>query len=118
MIEQSAHSKTWTALVTPFKTSGELDLEAFEALLGRQLDAGVYGLVVAGTTGEASVLSQNERSELVQLAVSRAQGKARVMVGVGTSCTTQTLSLAQDAYKYGADSVLVACLTTSPTCLV
>lgn len=96
----------FTALVTPFK-DGKVDIAAFEALVERQLAAGVAGLVTAGTTGEAATLSQPEIDDLVARTVRAAAGRAIVIAGAGTNDTRTTLEKVRHAEASGADGVLV-----------
>jgi 4-hydroxy-tetrahydrodipicolinate synthase len=96
----------FTALATPM--DGEaLDLDAFDRLVAAQLDGGIQGLVVAGTTGEAPTLSADERRTLLRAALHRARGKVPVVMGVGTNSTRTTLEQAQHAADDGADALLV-----------
>jgi len=95
-----------TALVTPM--DGEkLDLKAFEALVKWQLGSGIEGLVVAGTTGEAPVLTPEERRDLLGVALSIAKGKVPVVMGVGTNDTKKTVDQSVKAERDGADALLV-----------
>ncbi|MCA8940029.1 MAG: dihydrodipicolinate synthase family protein, partial [Planctomycetes bacterium] len=79
-------SGVWTALATPMQ-SGHPDREAWAKLVRYQLDNGVTGLVVCGTTGESATLTKDEK--LAQIADTKelAQGRGRVMVGTGSSST-------------------------------
>lgn len=92
-----------TALVTPFAEGGGLDLDAFGVLCARQLDAGVEGLVVCGTTGESPTVSFEETSELVRAAREVAAGRAQVTAGIGTNDTRTTVRNADRAAALGAD---------------
>ena len=73
------------AIVTPLTPDGQLDLAAWDRLLGFHLSEGSDGIVVGGTTGESPALSYEEIEKLTELAVSRCQGRIRVLVGVGTN---------------------------------
>ncbi|MBI5500803.1 MAG: 4-hydroxy-tetrahydrodipicolinate synthase [Deltaproteobacteria bacterium] len=96
----------FTALATPM--DGEaLDLGAFEKLVAWQLECGIHGVVVAGTTGEAPTLSADERRELLAAARRVAGGKAPVVMGVGSNSTRTTLEQSEAAAKGGADALLV-----------
>ena len=64
-----------TALATPFTVAGELDLDAWQRLLARQLDAGTQAVVVAGSTGEAAALYEAEFSALLRSAVEFVAGR-------------------------------------------
>ncbi|AEH50195.1 4-hydroxy-tetrahydrodipicolinate synthase [Pseudothermotoga thermarum] len=95
-----------TAIVTPFK-NGEVDYQAYEALVKWQLESGVKAIVVAGTTGEGSTLTEEERSQLTRLTKQLCEGKAKVIVGTGSNDTRKALHLSLLAQKDGADGVLV-----------
>ncbi|MFT4090895.1 MAG: 4-hydroxy-tetrahydrodipicolinate synthase [Asticcacaulis sp.] len=95
-----------TAIVTPFK-DGQVDYAAFKALVERQVQAGVHGIVPVGTTGETSTLSMDEHKEIVRLCVETAAGRVRVIAGAGSNSTAEALELAHYAKTVGADAVLV-----------
>jgi 4-hydroxy-tetrahydrodipicolinate synthase len=96
----------FTALVTPFR-DGTVDVAAFEALVERQVAAGVAGLVTAGTTGEAATLRQDEIDDLVARTVRIARGKVVVLAGVGTNDTHAPIEKTRHAEAAGADGLLV-----------
>ena len=94
----------WTALVTPFDHSGNLDSSAWKKLVRRQIDGGVAGVVAAGTTGESPTLTSEEKLTLCKLAT--AQG-SRVILGCGGSKTDDAVQFARKAQAAGADGLLV-----------
>jgi 4-hydroxy-tetrahydrodipicolinate synthase len=94
------------AIVTPFR-DGELDLEAYGALVEWHIESGTNGIVVAGTTGEAATLHPEERETLSRRAVEIAAGRCHVMVGTGTNCTRTSVEITRAATHWGVDSVLV-----------
>jgi len=96
----------FTALVTPFK-DGAVDLEAFDALVERQLDAGVAGLVPVGTTGEAATLSDAEAEMLIARTVKLAKGRALILAGTGANDTHKAVEKAKRAEAAGANALLV-----------
>lgn len=96
-----------TALATPFTATGELDLPAWQRLLQGQLDAGIHGVVVAGSTGEASALFEPEFETLLRTAVEQAGGKLPVLAGTGHSNTAKTIQACRRAAALGADAALV-----------
>ncbi len=96
-----------TALVTPFDEQGGLDLEAFDRLLDDQLAAGVQGLVVAGSTGEAAMLGGGEYADLIRRAVARVRQRVPVLAGSGLSGTAATVEQTRVAAAAGADAALV-----------
>ncbi|MBN1771395.1 MAG: 4-hydroxy-tetrahydrodipicolinate synthase [Deltaproteobacteria bacterium] len=95
-----------TALATPM--DGEaLDLAAFEKLVAWQVECGIHGLVVAGTTGEAPTLTADERRALLAAARRPAGGRVPIVMGVGSNSTRTTLEQAAAAADGGADALLV-----------
>jgi len=96
----------FTALVTPFR-DGAVDEAAFVALVERQIDAGVHGLVPVGTTGETATLSHAEHRRLVTLTVEIAAGRVPVIAGAGSNSTAEAVELAEHAKAAGADAALV-----------
>lgn len=106
--------KTWvmpdgiyTALVTPFTAEGNVDRAAWHRLLQRQLDGGVAGVVPVGCTGEAAVLSRDEREWLVRTAVEVCAGRAAVVAGSGSNCTRESIALTRDVKAWGADAAML-----------
>lgn len=96
-----------TALATPFTAAGELDLEAWRRLLQQQLDGGVHGLVVGGSTGEAAALFSSEYDTLLRSAVELVAGRVPVIAGTGQSSTARTIEQTRRAEALGADAALV-----------
>ncbi len=95
-----------TALITPFRTSGEIDEAAFRASCRRQVAAGVRILVPCGTTGESATLSPAEKERLVRIAVEEARGKAHVVAGTGSNDTRVAVEQARQVGEWGADAAL------------
>jgi 4-hydroxy-tetrahydrodipicolinate synthase len=96
-----------TAMVTPFRPDGSVDLPAFRSLCGFLLDSGSDGLVVTGTTGEAPTLSDDERFTLYEAALEVAAGRGTVVAGTGTYSTAHSIHLTQRAHELGVDGMLV-----------
>lgn len=96
----------FTALITPFK-DGAIDTIAYDALVERQIEAGVAGLVPVGTTGEAATLSYEEADALIARTVKLAAGRALVMAGAGANDTKKTIDKVRRAEQAGADAVLI-----------
>ena len=94
------------ALPTPFDGEGT-DLKAFQEMIDFHVEHGTHGIVVAGTTGEASTLSEHERRSLIHAAIEFAAGRIPVIAGVGTNSTLETVELARFAGACGADALLV-----------
>ena len=96
-----------TALATPFLASGELDLQAWRALLQQQIDGGTQGVVVAGSTGEAAALSDEEYDTLLRIAVEEVRGRIPVLAGTGQMNTARTIAATRRAEAGGAQFALV-----------
>ena len=96
----------FTALITPFK-DGAVDTAAYDALVERQIEAGVAGLVPVGTTGEAATLSDEEADALIARTVKLAAGRVLVMAGAGANDTKKTVDKVKRAEQAGADAVLI-----------
>jgi 4-hydroxy-tetrahydrodipicolinate synthase len=96
-----------TAMVTPFDADGRVDEPATAALARHLLDNGSDGLVMAGTTGEASTLDDDEKVALYRLAVREAGGRASVVAGTGSNDTAHSVHLTARAAEAGVDAVLV-----------
>ncbi len=103
---------TITALVTPFQKVASteqppLDLDALEELIHWQLECGVRGFVVGGTTGESATLEPTERIQLVKRVLEIVRRKVPVIVGTGTNCTRTSIELTKAAKELGADGALI-----------
>ena len=95
------------ALTTKFTGNDELDLPLFEKNLNAQLAAGVNGIVLGGTLGEASVLTVNEKEELVKCAVKKIQGKIPVIINIAEGSTKEALRQAALAKEWGASGLMI-----------
>ena len=96
-----------TAAVTPFDSRGAVDFDKFRELCRFLVDNGSDGVVVAGTTGEAPTLSDEERLALVATAVDELRGRATVVAGTGTYSTAHSVRLTEQAHELGVDAFLV-----------
>ncbi|KAF7191936.1 4-hydroxy-tetrahydrodipicolinate synthase [Pseudocercospora fuligena] len=96
------------ALVTPFtQDKKQIDFDALDQHVNSLIQAGVHGLVPGGSTGEFTVLSTEERKQLVEACIKSAAGRVPVVAGVGDLSTERTVELAVHAAKAGAASVMV-----------
>ena len=98
-----------TALVTPLNENG-IDYEQFGRLVDWQIEEGINALVVCGTTGEASTLTDDEHRDAIKFVVERAAGRVPVIAGTGSNDTAYALELTAHACEVGAD----ACLVVTP----
>ncbi|MCK6684321.1 MAG: 4-hydroxy-tetrahydrodipicolinate synthase [Thermoanaerobaculia bacterium] len=102
-------SGVYTALVTPFTSSGDLDEAALRAMVKRQIAGGVAGLVPCGTTGESATLDPEEHVKVVEIAVAESRAASRrvtVIAGCGSNDTRKSQKLAALVKKAGADALL------------
>ena len=95
------------ALLTPFKSNDSIDFLTFEKNTRAQLDAGVHGLVLGGTLGEASTLRLEEKSELIQEAKLISNGSVPVIMNVAEASTSEALKSVTQALRDGADGLMV-----------
>jgi 4-hydroxy-tetrahydrodipicolinate synthase len=95
-----------TAMVTPFDANGRVDEEAALRLMNHLVEHGSDGLVVCGTTGEASTLSDEEHLGMIGLAVGEMKGRATIIAGVGSNDTRHAVHLTERATELGADALL------------
>ena len=98
-----------TAALTPFADDGSVDEDAFVALVAHLLDNGSDGVVVAGTTGEGTTLTDDEKLRLFELAVSEFGDRAKIVAGTGSNDTAHTVHLSEKATEIGCDAML--CVT-------
>ena len=101
----------WTgvfpALTTKFTADDTLDLPLFDKNLQAQLDAGINGIVLGGTLGEASVLSTAEKEQLIKFAVATCAGKAPVVLNIAEGSTKEALQQAAYAKAWGARGIMI-----------
>ena len=95
-----------TAIVTPFDERNRVNEESFVALMRHLADNGSDGFVVAGTTGEASTLTEEEQLRLIGLAVAERPAGKSIVAGTGTNDTRQAVHLTERAADLGVDAVL------------
>ncbi len=103
-------SGSLVALVTPMKSSGDIDWPALDALIDWHLQSGTHGIVPVGTTGESATLNVREHSQVVAATVKRVDGRTPVVAGTGANATTQAITLTREAKVAGVD----ACLLVTP----
>lgn len=101
----------WTgvfpALTTKFTADDKLDFPLFEKNLNAQLDAGVNGIVLGGTLGEASVLTTDEKEALIKFAVEKCAGKVPVVLNIAEGSTKEALQQAEYAKAWGAKGIMI-----------
>lgn len=95
-----------TALITPYNENG-IDFDLFGKLIDWQIEQGINALVIAGTTGEGSTLTDNEHRAAIKYSVERAAGRVPIIAGTGSNDTSYAISLTKYACEVGADAMLV-----------
>ena len=96
-----------TAIVTPFRSDGAVDFDAFQRLAEHLVDNGSDGIVVAGTTGESPTLEDGERLDLIRAGVEAVGDRATVIAGTGTYSTAHSVHLTEQAHELGAHAFLI-----------
>jgi len=94
------------AIITPFR-DGKIDYEDFARIIEFQIANGTDAIVVCGTTGEASTLSDDEHIEAIEFAVKQTAGRIPVIAGTGSNDTAYAIWLTKEACRVGADAMLV-----------
>jgi len=96
-----------TAIATPMRPGGRLDLDGLQKLAGHLLDNGHDGIVVNGTTGESATTSDAEKVAILEAVLEAVGDRARVVAGVGSNDTAHTIQAARAAATAGAHGLLV-----------
>jgi 4-hydroxy-tetrahydrodipicolinate synthase len=95
-----------TAMVTPFDADGHVDEDAAVALMHHLVEHGSDGLVICGTTGEASTLDDEEHLGMIRLAVEEMKGEGTIVAGVGSNDTRHAVHMTERATEIGPDALL------------
>lgn len=95
------------AIVTPMKEDYEVDYETFGEMIEDQIAQGTDGIVVCGTTGEASTLSHGEHLAAIKFAIEKTAKRVPVIAGTGSNSTETAILMSREAESYGADALLV-----------
>lgn len=95
------------ALLTPFTADDQVDMTMYEKNLNAQVDAGVRGIIIGGSLGEASTLSNEEKETLVRFSVAHLAGKIPVIMNIAEGSTKEAVSQARLAKEWGADGLML-----------
>ena len=95
------------ALLTPFTANEEIDLQMFEKNLQAQLDAGVHGVIIGGSLGEASTITAAEKEQLIKHAIQFLNGKIPVIMNIAESTTKDAVQQAANAKAWGAAGLML-----------
>ncbi len=95
------------ALVTPFESDNEINIEKLKDLIDWHIENSTDGILVCGTTGESATLSHQEHKKIIQVAVEHAKKRIPIIAGCGSNSTKEALDLTRYAEKVGADYALI-----------
>ncbi|WON94590.1 MULTISPECIES: dihydrodipicolinate synthase family protein [Sphingobacterium] len=97
----------YPAMLSPFDENGNLDFDMFGKNIEAQLDGGVHGLIIAGSLGEASVLSTEEKYDLLTYALKLVNGRVPVLLNIAENTTAAAIKVAQTSEELGADGLML-----------
>jgi len=106
-MNKSIWEGVFPAMLTPFTADDKLDFPMFEKNVNVQLDAGIEGLILGGSLGEASTLDSEEKLQLLVYAVEIVKGKIPVVLTIAEQATKMAIQLAQEGEKNGADGLMI-----------
>jgi 4-hydroxy-tetrahydrodipicolinate synthase len=95
------------ALLTPFTADDQVDLEMYEKNLNAQLEAGIHGIIIGGSLGEASTLTLSEKESLVRFSVAKLAGRIPVIMNIAEGATRDAVEQARLAKEWGADGLML-----------
>ncbi len=95
------------ALITPFREDGSINYDKLDELIDYHCENGTDSIIVCGTTGEASTLSEEEHMACIKFAVERAKKRIPVIAGAGSNATYTTIDMSREACAYGVDGLLI-----------
>lgn len=95
-----------TAIATPMKADGSINYEEFGKLIDWQIENGIDGLVICGTTGESATMTDEEHREVIRYGIERVNHRVPVIAGAGSNDTAYAVELSKEAEKAGADALL------------
>ncbi len=96
-----------TAIITPFDKNNNIDFDKFAELIEWQIEEGINAIVVCGTTGESSTLTDEEHRDAIKFAVEKVNGRVPVIAGTGSNDTAYAIDMTKFACEAGADAMLV-----------
>ena len=106
-MKQTLFTGAGVALVTPFCADGSVNYDKFAELMETQIANHTDALIIAGTTGESSTLTEEEHIEVIRFAVEQARHRVPIIAGTGSNDTAFCLSLSMAAKNFGADGLLL-----------
>lgn len=97
------------AIITPFNEDGSINFEAFGEIIEAQIAGGTDAIIVCGTTGESSTMTDEEHVATIKYCVEKVAGRVPVIAGTGSNCTREAVNISVKAEEVGADGLL--CVT-------
>lgn len=94
------------ALITPMKANGEVNYEKLNEILEFQIKGSTDAIIICGTTGESSTLTEEEHVKVIEECVKCVKGRVPVIAGTGSNCTKTAIWMSQEAKNVGADALL------------
>ncbi|GAH77925.1 unnamed protein product, partial [marine sediment metagenome] len=98
---------TFTVLITPMTIKQDIDIDGLKSNIDWQINNGIPGICVTGSTGEFASLTREERLEIAEVAVKHVNGRIQCLVGTAAESTKETIFYTKHAKKIGADGVLI-----------
>ena len=98
---------TYTVMITPFDTAGEVDIKALADFTDWQIRSGIHGLIPLGSTGEFLSLTEAERDAVARTVIETAAGRVPVLIGTGNEWTDVVIRESRRAEQLGADGVMI-----------
>ncbi len=95
------------AIITPFNEDGSINYERLGEMIDYQIENGTDAIIICGTTGEASTMSDEEHLECIRFAVKKAAKRVPVIAGTGSNDTAYAIKLSKEAEEIGADGLLL-----------
>ena len=95
------------AIVTPFHKDGSVNYDKLDELIDFHCENGTDSIIICGTTGEASTLSEEEHMDCIKFAIERTKKRLPVIAGTGSNATYTTIDMSKEAVEYGADGLLL-----------
>ena len=95
-----------TAMITPFDSSGKINLSEFGKMIEHQIAGGTDGIVILGTTGEPSTMTEDEKEEVISYAVENFKSRIKIIAGTGGNDTRRAIALSKRAEALGVDGII------------
>jgi 4-hydroxy-tetrahydrodipicolinate synthase len=98
---------TYTVMITPFTSAGDVDVEALRGFVDWQIGQGIHGLIPLGSTGEFLSLDDDEKALVAETVIAQTAGRVPVLIGTGAEDTREVVRLSRRAERLGADGVMI-----------